>query len=128
MTLPGRKLRLPGYLLYHFYFGGPPAAAKVLRGGSRRRRWRKRPGPTGPLAVCMPTGYRLHMKRTCRGTETAFQRVSCSYVVSSGSLRGMCFLDDFAVEEMDGALGVIGITRVVSHHADSGAAGVYLLE
>jgi predicted DNA-binding protein len=23
-----------------------------------------RPGPNGPLAMCMPTGYRLHMMRT----------------------------------------------------------------
>jgi hypothetical protein len=47
---------------------------------------------------------------------------------SSRNWRGKGFVYDFAVEEMDGAFGVIGVAGVVGNHADGGAAGVNVLE
>src|SRR5262249_17921276 len=40
---------------------------------------------------------------------------------------GFCLLNDFAVEEMDGALGVLGEARIVGNHADGCAFAVQLL-
>jgi hypothetical protein len=41
---------------------------------------------------------------------------------------GASFVHDFAVEEVHGALGVVGVTRVVCDHADGGAGLVDVLE
>ena len=40
----------------------------------------------------------------------------------------MGFVYDFAVEEVDGAFGVVGVARVMSDHADGGAGGVDVVE
>jgi hypothetical protein len=48
--------------------------------------------------------------------------------MSGGSRGGVCFVDDLAVEEVDGAFGMIGITRIVGHHADGGPGAVDVLE
>src|SRR5208283_1939156 len=45
-----------------------------------------------------------------------------------GNGVGEGFFYDFAVEEMHGALGVVGVARVVGDHADGGAGGVDILE
>ena len=45
-----------------------------------------------------------------------------------GDRSGLGFVYDFAVEEMDGAFGVVGVTRVMGDHADGGAAWVDVLE
>jgi hypothetical protein len=45
-----------------------------------------------------------------------------------GDGGGGGFVYDFAVEEMDGAFGVVGVARVVGDHADGGAGGVDVLE
>ena len=48
--------------------------------------------------------------------------------MTRSSLGGDFVFDDPAVEQMDGAIGVLRKTRVVRDHADGGAAGVQFLE
>src|SRR2546425_10412490 len=46
----------------------------------------------------------------------------------SGSGDGRALLDDAAVEQVDGAVGVTRIPRVVRHHTEGGAAPVQLAQ
>ncbi len=45
-----------------------------------------------------------------------------------GDRSGLGLVDDFAVEKMDGAFGMVGIAWVMGDHADGGASGVDVLE
>src|SRR5579862_2854172 len=49
-------------------------------------------------------------------------------LLRGGGLRGFGVVDYAAVEEVDGAVGDAGVTRVVGDHADGGAVGVELAE
>ena len=51
-----------------------------------------------------------------------FLRANCPFSGSDGGF------DDAAVEEMNGALGVMGVARVVGDHADGGAIAVQFLQ
>ena len=68
----------------------------------------------------------VRWRRVPRGEDSDRNGVFCVWL--DGDLGGEGFVYDFAVEEMDGAFGVVGVARVVGDHADGGAALVNVLK
>ena len=63
-----------------------------------------------------------------RSSKKHRKKLRRNALLRGGGLRGFGVVDYAAVEEVDGAVGDAGVTRVVGDHADGGAVGVELAE
>ena len=87
--------------------------------GSRPRR--ERPRKRAANGVWGSEGIR-------RGSGSAREPLPARPTSSWPRLFGATLFDDAAVEEVDRAIGVRGVARIVRHHADRGAAAMQLAE
>src|SRR6266852_5065692 len=104
-------------------------AAKALFFASERAPWRK-----SCQIVCMRSlrslqGTFSYTGSVCAGSggrHTATTLISAELVGSDAGFLG--FFDDAAVEEVNGALGKVGVALVVCDHADGGAVAVQIAQ